>query len=357
MNQLNHLTNDQNLKLPFVSVCTPTFNRRPFIPIIIKCFLHQLYPQNRMEWIIIDDGNDKIEDLISSIENVVYIKLNNKITLGKKRNLMHSYAKGDIIVYMDDDDYYPPTRVSHAVEKLLENPNKMIAGCSELYVYFKHINQMWQFGPYGLNHATAGTFAFKKELLKTTTYNNNKSLAEEKEFLKNYSIPMVQLDPKHVILVFSHIHNTFDKKKLLKPTNRFAQVSDKNVDYFIKEPFLKNWFLNEVENQLNKYDLGLPKFKPDVMTQLSIMNKKKSSFLDNNLNKSFISMYSGNNTPKHLDRNQTVNLLQFQQKKINDLMEQVKTLQKICDDLQTENKKLIQSNLPQQMNKAANLLI
>ena len=25
-------------ELPFVSVCTPTFNRRPFIPYIIKCF-------------------------------------------------------------------------------------------------------------------------------------------------------------------------------------------------------------------------------------------------------------------------------------------------------------------------------
>ena len=25
-------------KQPFVSICTPTFNRRPFIPVIIKCF-------------------------------------------------------------------------------------------------------------------------------------------------------------------------------------------------------------------------------------------------------------------------------------------------------------------------------
>ena len=31
-----------------------------------------------------------------------------KMTLGKKRNLMHEKSKGDIIVYMDDDDYYPP---------------------------------------------------------------------------------------------------------------------------------------------------------------------------------------------------------------------------------------------------------
>jgi hypothetical protein len=26
---------------PFVSICTPTFNRRPFIPIILQCFKNQ----------------------------------------------------------------------------------------------------------------------------------------------------------------------------------------------------------------------------------------------------------------------------------------------------------------------------
>jgi glycosyltransferase involved in cell wall biosynthesis len=32
--------------------------------------------------------------------------------LGAKRNLIHKHAKGDILVYMDDDDYYPPERVA-----------------------------------------------------------------------------------------------------------------------------------------------------------------------------------------------------------------------------------------------------
>ena len=47
-----------------VSVCTPTFNRRPFIPMMIKMYETQDYPLNKMEWIIIDDGTDPIEDLI-----------------------------------------------------------------------------------------------------------------------------------------------------------------------------------------------------------------------------------------------------------------------------------------------------
>ena len=125
---------------------------------------------------------------------------------------MHEKSCGDIIVYMDDDDYYPPERVSHAVNMLLSHPSALCAGASEIYIWFKHIQKMYQFGPYGPNHATAGTFAFKRELLNDHAYEEHAALAEEKAFLKNYTVPFVHLEPKKVILVFSHIHNTFDKK-------------------------------------------------------------------------------------------------------------------------------------------------
>jgi len=63
---------------PFVSVCTPTFNRRPFIESMIKCYQHQDYPQDKMEWIIIDDGTDPIEDLMKDIPGVKYFKYDEK---------------------------------------------------------------------------------------------------------------------------------------------------------------------------------------------------------------------------------------------------------------------------------------
>ena len=75
---------------PFVSICTPTFNRRPFISSMIKCFLHQDYPKEKMEWIIIDDGTDKIEDLVKDIPQVKYFKYDTKMSLGKKTQ---SYAR------------------------------------------------------------------------------------------------------------------------------------------------------------------------------------------------------------------------------------------------------------------------
>ena len=243
---------------PFVSICTPTFNRRPFIKSMIECFNHQTYPKDRMEWIIIDDGTDKIEDLVKDIPQVKYFSYDEQMVLGKKRNIMHEKSIGEILVYMDDDDYYPPERVSHAVEMLLSHPKSLCAGSSEMYIYFKHISKMYQFGPYGAKHGTAGTFAFKRELLKDHSYNNDHAIGEEKEFLKDYTVPFVQLEPKKTILVFSHIHNTFDKKILLQnmDKNPFVKESNYNVDEFIKEKHLFDFYMN-IDNELEDYAAGV----------------------------------------------------------------------------------------------------
>jgi glycosyltransferase involved in cell wall biosynthesis len=267
----------KNLHLPFVSICTPTFNRRPFISTMIKCFQHQTYPKNRMEWIIIDDGPDKIEDLVTHIPQVKYYKYDEKMYLGKKRNIMHDKSIGDIIVYMDDDDYYPPERVMHAVETLQNNPQALCAGSSEMYLYFKHINEMYKFGPYGPNHSTAATFAFRRELLQQTRYNDNVALAEEREFLKSYTIPFVQLNPLKTILVFSHVHNSVDKKTLLgNPNDPYVKLSDKKVEDFVKELDIKRFFMETIDTLLEKYEPGNPKYKPDVNSQIEeIMTKRK----------------------------------------------------------------------------------
>ena len=129
---------------------------------------------------------------------------------------MHEKTKGSIIVYMDDDDYYPPDRVKHAVQRLNGTPQALAAGSSAVYIYFNDTDMMYQFGPYGPSHATAGTFAFKRKLLEQTKYDDEAELAEEKQFLKNYTIPFVQLNPDKCILVFAHQFNTFDKRKLLE---------------------------------------------------------------------------------------------------------------------------------------------
>jgi glycosyltransferase involved in cell wall biosynthesis len=206
---------------------------------MIRCFQNQDYT-GEVEWIILDDGTDPIGDLVSSIPQVKYVRLDTKHTIGKKRNMSHALSKGDILVYMDDDDYYPPSRISHAVESLMKS-TALCAGSSKIHVYFDHIHQIIEFGPYGPNHATAGTFAMKRELLEQTSYDELATMGEEKYFLKNYTIPMVQLDPMKTILVVSHLHNTFDKKRLLKPS-KVVRGTTLQLSDFIQTPIILDFF-------------------------------------------------------------------------------------------------------------------
>ena len=321
---------------PFVSICTPTFNRRPFIPTIIKCVDNQDYPKDRMEWIIIDDGTDLIEDLVINHPQVKYYKYDTKMTLGKKRNLMHEKSCGDILVYMDDDDYYPSTRVSHAVNTLLQNPSALCAGASEIYIYYKHIHKMYQFGPYSKTHATAGTFAFKKELLKQTRYNDETSLSEEKEFLKDYTIPFVQLDPQHTILVFSHIHNTFDKRKLLEDTykNPFTKISDKTIDYFMNEEDIKEFFMVDIDDLLDNYEPGRAEMKPDVLKQMEKIEVIRKEIIAKR-------RISGNEVKPQqktslVQEQQMKRLFELHRTKIHELSEQIKLKDTIIQEQEKE---------------------
>lgn len=271
----------ENTDLPSVTLCTPTFNRRPFIPSLIRSIQKQTYPQDKMEWVIVDDGTDKIEDMVKDIPNVKYFSYETKMSLGEKRNIMHTKATGDILVYIDDDDYYPPERVSHAVETLQKFKHIDIVGSSAMNIYFKHINQMYTCGPYGENHATAATFAFKRRMLADTSYEDHTAVGEEKTFLKNYTIPLMQLDSKKTILVFSHNHNSFDKKELLQQTNKnkFIRESDVKVEDIVKDEETIQFILHDIDQILEGYKPGEPSNKKDVELYMKIVKKSREEMM------------------------------------------------------------------------------
>jgi glycosyltransferase involved in cell wall biosynthesis len=194
-----------------VSILTPTYNRRLFIPQYLK----NIYRQNYLgdfEILIADDGEEPIEDLLSKDKRIRYFKLGERKTLGFKRNFLAEQAKGQILINLDDDDYYPPNRISHAVE-MLSKSEKLIAGASKVFIYNAFTNTVVSSGPFGPNHATAGTFAFKRDYLNKYSFDNEKKAQEEPGFTNGFTEPMVQLDPKSTILVMQHKFNTWDKSR------------------------------------------------------------------------------------------------------------------------------------------------
>ena len=208
-----------------VSVVTPTYNRRMFIPTLIDIYKAQTFPKSDMEWIIIDDGRDKVEDLFTeaskTIPNIKYIYLDEKVRLGSKRNMLNKEATGAIIVAMDDDDYYPPDRVSSVVEAFSKNPRIDLAGSSEMNLFYTDTQKIYKLEGYNKNHATNGTLAYRKTYSNTHFYSEYVTKAEELSFLDNYKNPMIQLNPLSSILVICHTDNTVNKNDLRNDLGKF----------------------------------------------------------------------------------------------------------------------------------------
>ena len=232
--------------LPFVSIVTPTYNRRRFIPALIKMIQSQSYPRDRMEWLVYDDGQEEIKDLLdaerANLPELIFIWSEDKMTLGEKRNRLNDEATGEIIVAMDDDDFYFPTRVMDAVMALTMKPGIHLAGASEVYMFFTDTKEIWKAGPYFEGHATNGTMAWTKAYASKHRYDETVAFAEEKSFLDGYKNPLVQLNPKKVMLVMSHSDNTFDKTELRNAENPLLKKTSLLMIDFIKDPQLHEFF-------------------------------------------------------------------------------------------------------------------
>lgn len=113
----------QNAGWPMVSCIMPTMNRRSFVQLALESFAAQDYPNK--ELLIIDDGDDRIEDLTAGLTGVRYLRLPRRSSIGAKRNLACAQAQGEIIAHWDDDDWYAPDRLRYQVTALLAGPADM----------------------------------------------------------------------------------------------------------------------------------------------------------------------------------------------------------------------------------------
>lgn len=101
---------------PLVSCIMPTANRRQWVPSAIDYFLRQDYP-NR-ELVVLDDGEDRVSDLIPTDPRIRYVSVDRRSVLGEKRNRACELARGELIVHWDDDDWQASHRLRYQVEAL-----------------------------------------------------------------------------------------------------------------------------------------------------------------------------------------------------------------------------------------------
>ncbi len=226
------------LPTPFVSAICPTFNRREFLPYLLYIWQYQDYPADKRELVILDDSPTSNADLVEMMvdpaqPNVRYIHSPERMTLGNKRNRLNALAKGEYIICFDDDDYYPPNKISHQVVAM-QSSNALFSGSDQIYIWYSHLDKIYLTHSFGPRHALNGTFGYHRNLLKKHRYDDEAMLAEEEGFLKGFTTPVQQIDPRQAILCISHSSNTYDKDYIL---NSSTPV-DLRLEDFVSDPNL-----------------------------------------------------------------------------------------------------------------------
>ena len=201
--------------LPFISVITITRDRRPFIPLVKYGLIAQTYPAEKIEWVVVDDGNDQIVDLISDMKNLKYVLSDTPLTIGAKRNLAIEHAKHDIFVTMDDDDVYPSNSLLSRVAHLLATPKKECLFSTVIPCYNIHEKKSFMnIPPIKLpmcDRVSEATLCFTRAFWEAGKF-PDQQIAEGGGFVRGREQQCREMSPQDVIVSLVHKKNTSARK-------------------------------------------------------------------------------------------------------------------------------------------------
>jgi len=137
------------MDLPEVSILTPVYDRKKFLPLMISNMTHIQYPKNKLEWVILDswskDGKVgeplfKSEEEIAFYSRVIsirikYIYRKEALSIGKKRNMLVKEAKYKYCINIDSDDIYLPHYILYSVRELIKNKKECCGSPQMLFLY------------------------------------------------------------------------------------------------------------------------------------------------------------------------------------------------------------------------------
>lgn len=202
-------------ELPPVSIITITRDRRAFIPLAKYCVVGQSYPEDKLEWVIVDDGTDQIKDLVSDLPNVKYVLVDEPMTIGAKRNLAIEKASHDILVMMDDDDVYPNNSILSRVARMLATPRKECLFSTVIPCYDIHDKKSFMNVPPSVlgmaDRVSEATLCFTRTFWDARKF-PDQQIAEGGAFLRGREEMCREMSPQDVIVSLCHKKTTSSRK-------------------------------------------------------------------------------------------------------------------------------------------------
>ena len=203
-------------ELPDVSILCITKDRRIFMPILKYSYMIQSYPEDKMEIVIVDDGDDPIEDTLIGVPNVKYVKCEQGMTISQKRNLAVENAMYDILVNMDDDDIYPNNSVLQRVAMLLKEPAKQCGFCTTIPCYdITKYSSFMNIPPMTLamsERVSEATLVFTRKFWEENKFDDSVHIGEGNAFIHGREQMCRELSPQDIIVSLLHPKNTSSRK-------------------------------------------------------------------------------------------------------------------------------------------------
>ena len=229
-----------------VVACTPTKNRRWTWDFSRTCMDMQIRKPDL--WVVVDNSSSPAEDwsIAKDRSDVLYERVYETRPIGWMRNRCLDIALeqgADFIVFWDDDDYYPPTRISTGLKALEANPDADIAGSSKMFLLLTRENILLETGPFGPTHATAATWTIRRRYAESHRFLDTKARGEELEFTGEWTAKLIQVPSEETIVVLGHGRNTVDKSVLLSnpATFRAAIVNRDNGRIMFRARWTVPW--------------------------------------------------------------------------------------------------------------------
>lgn len=108
---------------PLVTALIDTYNYGHFVEEAIESVLAQDYPSDRVEVLVVDDGStDDTAERVKKYGTRIQYLLKPNGGQGSAFNFGFERAKGEIIAFLDADDYWLPQKLSRVVRSFAEHP-------------------------------------------------------------------------------------------------------------------------------------------------------------------------------------------------------------------------------------------
>jgi glycosyltransferase involved in cell wall biosynthesis len=276
---------------PFFSICIPTYNRANYLKEAIESVLEQTY--SNFEIVVYDDGStDDTEQVIKNFKDrrITYVK--GKINKGRPfaRNRCINLAKGNWIVWLDDDDKIEPELLSIYAVNILKFPdvsifypkyvkvfeeNNSSTFLSEIVDFYENRSNLLRTLVRKSPIPNPGVCVKKKIYSKFGKYNENFTRAQDYEFWLRV-LPYVKVKRVEYTGVLYRIHSNNISTNTL--------TMDFSYESIAKRTFLNKFSLEEIYKFSPKNSIKL--FANDLLNHDDYFNASYYLWMGN-LNEEF----------------------------------------------------------------------